>query len=430
MKIRKKKRLIAIVTTICLIYVTTFVNIQAMDTNSSNDIKINFLNSDIGETILDSVKNEVSSNTNNFNVVNSTLKEADSVIVNIKDMNKNIEMIKKMVEDNKIIYFYGDLSVSEIAKAFNMLNTLKSVKNNALESKKDINDINDIKTIEKATSMDKNSTLKFIGIEKYPWGYSMIKGFSDKELSIYDLAKNIIDDSIHSKKEKLRQDYANKVIKYRNGNTVTGSSTSFGTPIYSTRISNSVTPETQYGVVSKSYWNSISDIYLYRFDDEDPEYDYMTIEIITEFDWDAADKYNTGGLTIGATELIQKLHPNNKDDNVKEGSPSDQTDSQISITVGWPAAVSFSYSSNGKMNIKSKLSLSGNYFETKYGKTPFWIKHLPEEGIYRQVVAFRNYAPSSGYTYVDWGFEQSAKGDEYSSIYYTFFDNEQIYFDY
>ncbi|MBO8170227.1 MAG: hypothetical protein H0Z35_13790 [Thermoanaerobacteraceae bacterium] len=108
-------------------------------------------------------------------------------------------------------------------------------------------------------------------------------------------------------------------------------------------------------------WYVITDVYLHRVTDQDPEYDYMLLETISEF-----DQAYSNVLYEPADQFYTKLKPYYIDDIVRDGAPEDQPGSTtIWIDTAVPY-LHFSYNPQAKIAIDSTLSLSDNYFKVYY----------------------------------------------------------------
>ncbi len=347
--------------------------------------------------------------------------DAETICINYEILRKNNsgieERIKELVNNGSLILFYGkNINFKQFCKTFGLeKNIPKEMPDKQSQIQKD------------------QDTTVCIGVEKSEWGYSLVQTFSS-EYNFYRVVNGLFASAEHAKKIKVKKPYndfyANKnLIKSENpieafSNLLTSTASAAGIDDYP--IINSVRYQSDFGNYDAN-WHLITDCYMHRVADQDPQRDYFVFETISEMD----PEYDASQASYSyADQFYTKLRPSYTNDIVRAGGPADQGGT-TSVTVNlYPPSISFTYSPGSKISVDSTLSLQDKYFEAYYNDESFWGAGFEDSTIFRTELSYSANAPDSNHTYVGVNIYQKARNDSHNDQYPWAFNGKLYYYDY
>lgn len=294
-----------------------------------------------------------------------------------------VDYAKKQIESGKIIYFYGnDTNLEQFASLFGLEKNLPKEANVTANNKP---------KADERKSINPTQKFDFLGVQKEPWGYTLIQSQS-LEYDFFNCVLKLQRDTLHAKKLSKEKSYEHP-LRVNDLNTLSAAyaDSLSGTPINHVRWYNILFP-------SSTKWGALSDIYLFKVDDADSTNDYLYIEVKSEMDetYNGTPAYETMGF-------YQKIDCAYSDDNYYDCSPKDQTSDDngtVQIQCGIPLSVqvAYSYTTNDKVIVDSNFSQANTYVETYYTAHD---NYFPDVTHHESMLSWSTYAPSSAYTYVD-----------------------------
>jgi len=340
-------------------------------------------------------------------------EDVNAIYINYSSIDDNAltEYAKNQVEQGKAIYFYGKgIDKSKFANLFNLENSIPKESDAKKELNKNDEQVNEEANIE-------NRELIFIGVEKNEWGYSLITG-EDIDYNFYRTIDYLLKDVIHSRSMKDRA-YSFQESKLALSTFDLLNNQAFAGSIDDYPIVNYQRKSTAF---RSNSWYLITDCYLHRENDSDPNNDYFILETISELNT------QNGPFLVSADEFYTKLKPYYSNDVVRSGGPGDQSGTTTISVNFYPPSVSFTYNPGHKIAIDSTLSLSSNYFEAYYKEADLLAGSFPKYTIHRTDLSFKNYAPNSETTFVKTNIYQKARED--LNVYFWAFNPTEYYYNY